>query len=78
MLGLEMSNSSRPHRPEELKSRVQKMTDMTSQLLKAKSAGGGHRREEEESGGNGRGALTTTAAAPGGRRPLLTQVMVLQ
>ena len=73
-----MSDSSGPHRPEELESRVQKMMDMTSQLLKAKSAGGGRRREEEESGGNGRGAPTTTAAAPGGRCPLLTQVMVLQ
>ena len=63
MLRLEMSDSSGPHRPEELESRVQKMMDMTSQLLKAKSAGGGRRREEEESGGNGRGAPTTTAAA---------------
>ena len=55
MLRFEMSDSSGPHRLEELKSKVEKMMDMMSQLLEAKSAGGGQRREEEESGGTGRG-----------------------
>ena len=73
-----MSDSSEPHRLEELESKVEKMVDMISQLLEAKSADGGQQREEEESGGTGRGGGTTTTAALGEPRPLLTQVMVLQ
>ena len=55
-----MSDSSEPHRLEELESKVEKkveiMVDLISQLLEAKSAGGGQQREEEESGGTGREA----------------------
>ena len=46
-----MSDSSGPHRLEELESKVENMMDIMSQLLEAKSAGGGQQREEEESGG---------------------------
>ena len=46
-----MSDSSGPHRLEELESKVDNMMDIMSQLLEAKSAGGGQQREEEESGG---------------------------
>ena len=52
----EMSDSSEPHRLEELESKVEKVMDMISRLLEAKSAGGGRQREEKESGGTGRGA----------------------
>ena len=51
-----MSDSSGPHRLEELEPKVEKMMNMTSQLLKAKSTGRGQQKEEEESGGTGRGA----------------------
>ena len=50
-----MSDSSGPHRREELESKVEKM-DIISQLLEAKSAGKGQQSEDEESGGTGRGA----------------------
>ena len=53
----EMSDSSEPHRLEELASKVENMVDMNSQLLEAKSVGGGQQREEEKSGGTGRGAV---------------------
>ena len=72
-----MSDSSGLHRLEELDSKVEKMMDLMSQLLEAKSADGRQQIEEEESGGP-TGPPTTTAAVPGGRRPLQTQVMVLQ
>ena len=42
-----MSDSSEPHRLEELESKVENMVDMISQLLEAKSAGGGQQIEEE-------------------------------
>ena len=48
-----MNDSSGPHRLEELESKVEKMMDMMSQLLEAKSAGGGQQNEEQESGGTG-------------------------
>ena len=73
-----MSDSSGPHRLEKLESKAEKTVDMTSQPIEATSAGGGQQREEEESGGTDRGTAQTTATALGGRRPLLTQVMVLQ
>ena len=55
MFRLETSDSSGPHRPEGLESRIHTMMKMTSQLLEAKSAGRGRQREEEESGETGRG-----------------------
>ena len=70
VLRFERSDSSGPHRLEDLESKVEKMMKMMSQLLEAKSKGEGQQKEEEELGGTGR--------ASGGRRPLLTQVMVLQ
>ena len=74
----EMNDSSEPHRLEELESKVEEMVDMISQLLEAKSAGGGRQREKRNQAAPAEGATITTTAAPGGRRPLLTQVMVLQ
>ena len=73
-----MRDSSGPHRLEKPESKAEKMVDMTSEPIEATSAGGGQQREEEESGGTGRGAAQITATVPGGRRPLLTQVVVLQ
>ena len=54
-----MSDCSGPHRLDELESKVEKMMDMMSQLLEAKSEGGGQQREK-------RGQ-----AAPAGDRPQL-------
>ena len=62
-----MSDSSGPHRSEGLESRVEKIMDMMSQLLEAKSALGGGRREEEESGGTGRGATHNYSGGAGRR-----------
>ena len=74
-----MSDSSGPHRLEGLNLKVEKMMDVMSQLLEAKSqqaeSNKGKKRSKVAPEG---GPPTTTAAAPGGRRPLLTQVMVLQ
>ena len=56
MLRFEMGDSSRPHRLEELESKVETMMDIMSQLVEAKSADGGQQREEEESDGTGREA----------------------
>ena len=68
MLRFERSDSSGPHRLEELQSKVERMIDTMSQLLEAKSAGGGQQRVEEESGGTGRGiALNYSGGA--GRAP---------
>ena len=50
-----MSDSSGPHKCEELESKLEKMLDMMSQLLEAKSAAGGQQRKKEESGGTGNG-----------------------
>ena len=60
-----MSDSSGPHRLEELESKVEKVMDMMSQLLEAKSAGEGQEREERESGGNGRGAAQNYGGGTG-------------
>ena len=54
VLRFEMRNSSGSHRYEELESKVEKMMDMMSQPLEAKSAGGDEQREEEQSDGSGR------------------------
>ena len=69
MRRLEMNDFSGSHRPEGLKSRVQKMMDMMSQLLEAKSAGGGRQREEEESGGTGRGGAHNYSGGAGRASP---------
>ena len=61
-----MSDSSGPHRLEELQSEVEKMMDIMSQLLEAKSADGGQQREEEESGGTGRGGAHNYSGGAGG------------
>ena len=60
-----MSDSSGPHRIEELGPKVEKMMNMMSQLLVAKSTGGGQQREEEESGGTGKGAAHNYSAGAG-------------
>ena len=64
-----MSDSSGPHRLEELESKVQKMMDMMSQLLEAKLAGGGQQREQEESGSTGRGAAHNYRGGAGRASP---------
>ena len=61
----ESSDSSGPHRLEELELKVEKMMDITSQLLEAKSAGGGQQREEEESDGTGRGGARNYSGGAG-------------
>ena len=60
-----MSDSSGPHSLEELESKVEKIMDMMSQLLEAKSAGGVQKREEEESGGTGRGTAYNYSGGAG-------------
>ena len=64
-----MSDTSGPHRLEELESKVEKMMDMMSQLLEAKPAGGGQQREEEESGGTGRGVAQNYSGGAGRASP---------
>ena len=64
-----MSDSSGPHRLEELDSKVERIMDMMSQLLEAKSAGGGQQREEEEIGGTGRGAAPDYSDGTGRASP---------
>ena len=64
-----MSDSSGPHRLEELELKVEKIMDMTSQLLEAKSAGGGQQREEEEPGGTGRGVAHNYSGGAGRASP---------
>ena len=64
-----MSDSSGPHGPEGLESRVEKIMDMMSQLVEAKSARGGRQREEEESGGTGRGATHNYSGGAGRASP---------
>ena len=60
-----MSDSSGPHRLEELESKVENMMNMMSQLFEAMSTDGGQQREEEESGGNGRGAAHNYSGGAG-------------
>ena len=69
VLRFEMSDSSGPHRLEELESKVEKTMDMMSQLLEAESTGGGQQREEEESGGTGRGAAHNSSRGAGRASP---------
>ena len=64
-----MSDSSGPHRLEELESKVEEMMDMMSQLLEAKSAGGGLQREEEVSGSTGRGVAHNCSGDAGRASP---------
>ena len=64
-----MSDSSGPHRLEELESKVEKLMGMMSQLLEAKSAGGGRQREEEEVGGTGRGVTHNYSGGAGRASP---------
>ena len=64
-----MSDSSGPHRLEELESKVENMMNMMSQLLEAKSTGGGQQKEEEESGGTGRGGAHNYSAGAGRASP---------
>ena len=64
-----MSDSSGPHRLEELESKVEKMMNMISQLLEAKSTGGGQQREREKSGGTGRGAAYNYSGGAGRASP---------
>ena len=65
-----MSDSSGPHRLEELESKVEKMMGMTSQLLEAKFADGGQQREKEETGGTGRGATHNYSGGAGRASPI--------
>ena len=65
MLRFEISDSSGPHGLEELESKVEKVMNMMSQLLEAKSTGGGQQKEEEESGGTGRGAAHNYSSGAG-------------
>ena len=67
VLRFEMSDSSGPHRLEELESKVEKMMDTMSRLLEAKSAGGGQQREKKESGGTGGGAAHNYNSGGAGR-----------
>ena len=64
-----MSDSSGLHRLEELESKIEKMMNMTSQLLKAKSTGRGQQKEENESGGTGRGAAHSYSGGAGRASP---------
>ena len=64
-----MGDSSRPRRLEELESKVEKIMNIMSQLLKAKSAGGGQQREEERSVGTGRGAAHNYSGGAGRASP---------
>ena len=64
-----MRDSSEPLRPEELESKVEKMINMMSQLLEAKSTGGDQQREKEESGGTGRGAAHNYSGGAGRAPP---------
>ena len=69
MLRFEISDSSGPHRLEELESKLGKIMNMMSQLLEAMSSGGGQRRGEEEPGGNGRVAAHNYSGAAGRASP---------
>ena len=73
-----MSDSSGPHRLEDLESIIEKMMDMMSQLLEAKSIGGGQQKEEEESGGTGSGAAHNYSGGAGRVSPTADTVIVLQ
>ena len=64
-----MSDSSGPHRLEELESKVEKTMNMMTQLLEAKSTGGGQQGEEEESSGTSRGAAHNYSGGPGRASP---------
>ena len=64
-----MSDSSGPHRLEELKAKVENIMNVMNQLLEAKSAGGGQQRKEEESGGTGRGATHNYSSGAGRASP---------
>ena len=64
-----MSDSSGPHRLEELDLKVERIMDVVSQLLEAKSAGGGQQREEEELGGTGRGSAPNYSDGAGRASP---------
>ena len=64
-----MSDSSGPLRLEELESKVEKIMDMMTQVLEAKSAGGSQQRKEEESGGTGRGAAHNYSGGAGRASP---------
>ena len=60
-----MNDSTRPHRLEELESKVEKIMNMMSQLLETKSTCGGQQKEEEEPGGTGRGAAYNYSGGAG-------------
>ena len=64
-----MSHSSGPQRLEKLESKVEKLMDMMSQLLEAKSACGGQQREEEKSSCTGRGAAHNYGGGAGRTSP---------
>ena len=64
-----MGDSSGPHRLEELESKVEKVMNMMSQLLEAKSTGGGQQREEKGSCGTGRGAAHNYSGGAGRASP---------
>ena len=64
-----MSDSSGPHRFEELESKVEKIMNIMSQLLEAKSTGGGQKKEEEELGDTSRGAAHNCSGGAGRASP---------
>ena len=70
MLRFERSDSSGPHRLEELESKVETIMDVIGQLLEAKSARRrSPTREEEESGGTGREAAHNYSGGAGRASP---------
>ena len=64
-----MTDFSGPHRLEELESKVEKMMNIMSQLLEAKSTSGGQQKKEEESRGTGRGAAHNYSGGAGRASP---------